>query len=63
LHYKQFTHLFSSVLSVVLEGYFFNTHHGRNMLGLTLTTTSLPPPVWTHIRFCLFKLWFRSSSL
>jgi len=25
------------------------------MLGLILTTTSLPPPVWTH-NHCLFKL-------
>jgi len=26
------------------------------MLGLFLTTTSLPPPVWTHMSSCLFKL-------
>jgi len=25
-------------------------------LGLFLTTTSLPPPVWTYISLCLFKL-------
>ena len=28
----------------------------HSMLGLFLTTTSLPPPVWTHIFSCLFKL-------
>ena len=28
------------------------------MLGLILTATSLPPPVWTH-NFCLFKLVLR----
>jgi len=29
-----------------------------SMLGLILTATSLPPPVWTH-NFCLFKLVLR----
>ena len=33
-------------------------HYKLNMLGLILTTTSLPPPVWTH-NHCLFKLVLR----
>jgi len=36
----------------------FYIHHKLNMLGLVLTTTSLPPPVWTH-NHCLFKLVLR----
>ena len=36
----------------------FYIHYKLNMLGLILTTTSLPPPVWTH-NHCLFKLVLR----
>jgi len=33
-------------------------HYKLSMLGLILTATSLPPPVWTH-NYCLFKLVLR----
>ena len=51
---------FSSIHLEVMEGYFFVIHYCLSyfsMLRLFLTTTSLPPPVWTHISSCLFKLY------